>query len=250
MRENGLYLKGEAETLDIIRRWDLKILQGSRGYRFSIDSLILAHLAQPNSRGMILDMGTGCGILALILARRFPEAQVKGIEIQKEMVRRAIRNTEINGLNGQVEILQGSYAQLKDLFSEGSFHYVISNPPYRRVGSGRINPFQERAVARHELFGDLTSLLKNAHYALKPKGKIGLIFTSKRITDLIYIARKEGLEPKRIRFLHSYIHEEAQGIFMEAAKGSRKGETMVEPPFVIYHSPGIYTEEAREVLGE
>jgi len=246
MKEKSLSHKDE--TLDVVKKWGLRIMQKVKGYRFSIDSLILAELAQPLEKGQILDLGTGCGIVALILAKKFPKASIKGVEIQKEMVERAKRNAKINNLEKNVEIVHGSYAKLSDLFAEASFDYVISNPPYRQIGSGRINPYEEKAVARHEIFSDLFTLLKNAYYVLKPKGKLGIIFTARRITDLLYLAREVDLEPKKICFIHSFSHEEAQGVFVESVKGAKRGETIVKPPLVIYESPGVYTKEAQKIL--
>lgn len=238
------------ETLDHLRKWDLRILQGARGYRFSIDSLILASLVHPPHRGRILDLGTGCGVLGLILARQYPQVMVTGIEIQPQLVERARRNVVLNGLEERMEVLEGSYAHIEDLVAEASYHYVITNPPYRRMGTGRLNPQEEKAVARHEMHGGLDALLRAAHYALVPRGKLGIIFTATRTVDLLHLCRLHGVEPKRIRFIHPYVGEEAQSIFLEGVKGGREGEVRVEPPLFIYSAPGIYTLEVARMLGE
>ncbi len=239
-----------SETLDILRKWNLKIIQGARGYRFSIDSLILASLAHPPHRGRILDLGTGCGIVGLILARSHPGITVTGVEIQAQLAQRARKNVALNDMEERMEILEGSYAHIEDLVAEASFQYVITNPPYRRVGTGRLNPQEEKAIARHEMHGGLDALLRATHYALVPKGKLGIIFTATRTVDLLHVCRIHGVEPKRIRFVHPYPGEEAQSIFLEGVKGGKEGEVRVEPPLFIYSSPGVYTREAAEMLGE
>jgi len=238
------------ETLDYLRKWDLRVLQGARGYRFSIDSLILASLVRPPHRGRLLDLGTGCGVLGLIMARQYPRLMVTGVEIQPQLVERARRNVDLNGLGERMEVLEGSYAHIEGLVSEASYQYVITNPPYRRVGTGRLNPQEEKAMARHELHGGLDALLKAAHYALVPKGKLGVIFAATRAVDLLHLCRLYGLEPKRIRFIHPYMGEEAQSIFLEGVKGGKEGEVRVEPPLFVYSAPGVYTLEVAQMLGE
>ncbi len=239
-----------SETLDALKKWDLKVLQGAKGYRFSIDSLLLASLAHPPHRGRVLDLGTGCGILGLILARRYPGIAVTGIEIQPQLAERARKNIALNGLENRMEILEGSYSHIEGLLPEASYQYVITNPPYRKMGTGRLNPLEEKAVARHEMYGGLDALLRAVHYALVPKGKLGIIFTATRTVDLLHLCRLHSVEPKRIRLIHPYPGHEAQSIFLEGVKGGKEGEVRVEPPLFIYSSPGAYTPEVAEMLGE
>ena len=239
-----------SETLDVLRKWDLRVIQGAKGYRFSIDSLILASLAHPPHRGRILDLGAGCGILGLILARRHHSIMVTGVEIQPQLAERARKNVTLNKLEDRVEILVGSYSHIEELVPEASYHYVITNPPYRKVGTGRLNPQEEKAIARHEMHGGLDALLKAVHYALVPKGKLAIIFSATRTVDLLHLCRLHGVEPKRVRLIHPYLGEEAQGIFLEGVKGGKEGEVRVEPPLFIYSSPGTYTSEVAEMLGE
>jgi tRNA1Val (adenine37-N6)-methyltransferase len=172
-RPVGLLYPGE--TLDELRHWNLRVIQSKDGYRFGIDSLLLASLANPPQRGLVLDMGTGCGVLSLILARRFPNVRICAIEIQRALMRRAKRNTEINGLSRNIRVVEGSFTDLPQIVEGDSFDYVITNPPYYRANSGRRNPNSEKAIARHEIHGDLGTLLENAFYALKFRGRLGYI---------------------------------------------------------------------------
>ena len=244
-----MYVKSSNETLDTLRKWDLKIIQGTTGYRFSMDSLLLAAMAHPPHNGKVLDLGAGCGIVSLILAREHPDISITGIEIQPQMAERAKKNVEINGMRERIQIIEGSYGRLAELVPEAGFHYVITNPPYRRVGTGRINPSKEKAIARHELHGGLETLLRASSHALLPKGRLGMIFTPSRLTELLSICRTHGIEAKRIRFIHPYIDHAAQGVFLEGVKDGKKGEVNIEPPLVIYQAPNVYTEGIVEMVG-
>ena len=243
----GLLYPGE--TLDELRHWGLWVIQSKDGYRFGIDSLLLAALANPPKKGLVLDMGTGCGVLSLILARRFSNVRICAVEIQKSLARRAKRNAEMNRLSDSIRVVEGSFTDLNEIVEGDSFDYVITNPPYYQAESGRTNPVAEKAIARHELHGDLGNLIDNAFYALKFRGKIGMIFDALRTVDLVSKMREGGIEPKLIRFIHSLVNKEAKLVFVEGVKGGKKGETRVAPPMVVYKRPHNYHDEVNELIG-
>ncbi len=246
-RPAGLLYPGE--TLDELRHWNLWVIQSKDGYRFGIDSLLLAALASPPQRGLVLDMGTGCGVLSLILARRFPKVRICAIEIQRALARRASRNAQMNGLSENIRVVEGSFTDLSQLVEGDSFDYAITNPPYYRADSGRTNPNAEKAIARHEIHGDLGNLIENAFYALKFKGRLGMIFDALRTVDLLSEMRERGIEPKVVRFIHSMVDQDAKLVFVEGVKGGKKGETRVLPPLVVYKRPHRYHEEVTELIG-
>ena len=241
---------GPEETVDTLKKWHLKVIQGTKGYRFSIDSILLANLVHPPHKGKVLDLGAGCGILGLILASIYRDITITGVEIQPQLVTRARRNVALNDLEDRMEILEGSYSNIKSLLPGSSFHYVITNPPHRKLGTGRINPLEEKAIARHELHGGLEALIKAAHYVLMPKGKLGIIFTATRAVDLIHLCRSHRIEPKRIQFIHPFPDHEAQSVFVEGFKGGKEGEVHIEPPLIIYTVPGVYSSQVAQILGE
>jgi len=241
---------GPEETVDTLKKWHLKVIQGAKGYRFSIDPILLANLVHPPHKGKTLDLGAGCGILGLILARIHRDITITGVEIQPQLATRARRNVALNNLEDRIEILEGSYSHIKNHLPESSFHYVITNPPYRKLGTGRINPLKEKAIARHELHGGLEALMKAVHHVLMPKGKLGIIFTATRAVDLIHLCRSHKIEPKCVRFIHPYPDHEAQSIFVEGFKGGKEGEVRIEPPLIIYTAPGIYSPQVAQILGE
>jgi len=237
------------ETLDELRHWGLWVIQSKDGYRFGIDSLLLASLASPPQRGLVLDMGTGCGVLSLILARRFPNLRICAIEIQRSLARRASRNVKMNGLSNNIRVVEGSFTDLPQIVEGDSFDYAITNPPYYRTDAGRKNPNAEKAIARHEIHGDLATLLENAFYALKFRGKLGMIFDALRTVDLLSQMREKGIEPKLVRFIHSMVDQDAKLVFVEGVKGGKKGETKVAPPLVVYKRPHRYHDEVTELIG-
>ncbi len=238
------------ETVDTLKKWHLKVIQGAKGYRFSIDSILLANLVHPPHKGKVLDLGAGCGILGLILAKIHREITLTGVEIQPQLAARARRNVALNNLEDRIEILEGSYSHIENILPEASFHYVITNPPYRKLGTGRINPLEEKAIARHEVHGGLEALMKAIHHALMPKGRLGIIFTATRAVDVIYLCRTHKIEPKYIRLIHPYPDHEAQSIFIEGVKGGKEGEVRIEPPLTIYTAPGLYSLQMAQILGE
>jgi len=207
----------------------LTVNQPRDGYRFSIDALLLADFVQCKDGQTILDLGTGCGIIALMLAVRYPGIQLVGVEIQAELARVAAENVRANRLEERIRILHQDIKKLRIQQVPEPVHQVISNPPYRRIKSGRVNPDRGKAGARHELFGRLTDFVEAAARMLQLSGRLSCVYPAERLTDLIDHMRPAGLEPKRLRLVHS-----------KREAGARPGLT-VDPPLVIYRSDGRYT---------
>ena len=162
----------DEETVDEILEGSLKIRQSKRGYRFNLDSLILAHFVSLKSRSVNMDLGCGNGVIALVLARRYPSTHWTGLEIQKGLASLSHKNVERNDLGKRVGIVLGDAREVKRNFAANSFDNVIFNPPYRKLSSGRINPLLEKAVARHEIKGSLSDFLAASRYLLKPTGRV------------------------------------------------------------------------------
>ncbi|HEY7534616.1 MAG TPA: methyltransferase domain-containing protein, partial [Thermodesulfobacteriota bacterium] len=154
------------ETLD--GPYDLKIIQKKHGYRYSQDSLQLVDFARVKKNDDVIDLGTGCGVMSLILAKRGLGKRIVGLEVQKELVELARRNIGINGFQERIEVIEGDIRKVRSLFPPGSFDYVITNPPYVEVESGLISPRSEKAIARHEVLCDMNDVLEVMRYILKP----------------------------------------------------------------------------------
>jgi len=208
------------ETLDLFFNGKLQIIQKKKGYRFSVDTLLLSQFVRIRKNERVIDLGTGCGILPLLLSQSTRAHSFVGVEIQKGLVECAEKNVILNHLEDRISILKQDFRELKAIFRPGSFDVALSNPPYREFQTGRINPSTEKAIARHEIKGRLEDLISHASYLLPPKGRCYLIFPALRTVDLFLALRNGKLEPKRIQFVHPRVGEEAKFILTESIKAS------------------------------
>ena len=225
----------------------LLVKQDPAGYRFSIDAILLASHARPRAKERVLDLGTGCGIIPLILAFRHPNVTAIGIEIQKELAQMAIANVEANHLQNQIRVLCQDMRTLTPDAIGGPVDLVVCNPPFHKPKSGRINPDRQRAIARHELKINLADILQTAKRMLRPAGRFVTIYTAERLTDLFVQMRAHGIEPKSMRAVHGQLAAEARLILVSATKGAQPG-TRLQPPVVIYDSKGVYSQEILQMF--
>ena len=237
----------ETVTDDTFFSGRLTVRQPQDGYRFSIDAILLADFMRCKGGQTILDLGTGCGIIPLILAFRYPGLKIYGVEIQDDLARIAAANVRENHLEGRVHILHHDIKGLKLQQVPDQVQHVISNPPYRRLNSGRINPHREKAGARHEVFGRLTDFVAAAARMLQLSGCMTCIYPALRLVDLVDHMRRAGLEPKRLRTVHSRAGEAARLVLLTGVKGGRPG-LEVDQPLVIYQDDGDYTEEVSRMF--
>jgi tRNA1Val (adenine37-N6)-methyltransferase len=239
----------EEETLDEILDGHLRVFQKKKGYRFSLDSILLAHFVSLKPRTTVIDLGCGSGIILLILAKRFPHVNYTGLEIQENLALLAQKNTQLNGLDNRVKILVGDACKIKDIVLAHSFDTVIFNPPYRKLKSGRINPQLEKAIARHEIKGSLKDFLQAAQYLLKSGGRVFTIYPAKRLVELIYFFRQSGIEPKKMKLVYSDNISDAEFVLVEGKSGGRE-ELKIESPLVIYDQYKKYTQEMAGIFTE
>jgi tRNA1Val (adenine37-N6)-methyltransferase len=239
----------EGETLDRILGGKLSVVQKRKGCRFSLDALLLAHFIRPRDKEHILDLGTGGGIVPMILAKRWVCGPIVGLDIQHDLIDMARRSAIINHVTDRVEFIQGDLRQAKDLFDAGSFDVVAFNPPYRRLHSGRMNPNIEKAISRHELTATLDDFLGAAVHCLRRKGRVAVIYPAVRAVKLLSRMRILGLEPKRMMPVYSHETSEGQFILVEGLKGAK--ETLkILPPVFIYDSEREYTASVRRIFCE
>lgn len=218
-------------TLDSIK--DIKLFQPKRGYRFSVDALLLEDFISAKQLHAGMELGAGSGIISILLAKRLKDTKIIAVEIQKSLARCAKKNVVLNELEGRIEILNEDIKNLKKYFPPNKFDFVFSNPPFRKVKSGRLSIDEERAAARHEIKITLNDIITTASYLLKNTGRFYLIYHPFRLIELIGLLHKARLEPKRMKFVHSRIGEEAKMVLIEAVKGSGAW-LKVEQPFYIY----------------
>ncbi|HUL29089.1 MAG TPA: methyltransferase [Thermodesulfobacteriota bacterium] len=226
-----------SETLDVFFNGNLQILQKRKGYRFSVDALLLSQFIKIRKDEKVIDLGTGCGILPLLLSQATKARSFVGVEIQPALVRCARKNVVLNHLEDRISILQRDFRKLREIFRPGSFDVALSNPPYREYRSGKINPSMEKAIARHEIKGKLEDLISIVSYLLPPKGRCYLIFPALRTVDLFVELRNGKLEPKRIQSVHPRIGEEAKFILTESLKSSGVELKVMEPLFLEESGP-------------
>jgi tRNA1Val (adenine37-N6)-methyltransferase len=247
--ERLFQLKKEGETVDTLLGGRLRVLQKKRGYRFSIDSILLAHFVRFGKHARACDLGAGSGVISLILASNFKKAKIAGVEIQHDLVDMTKRSIELNSMQELFKIFHGDVRRIEELFERESFDVVFFNPPYRKLNSGRINPEREKAIARHEIKGTLSDFLSAAEYLLEDGGHVYLIYPAIRSVELMFRMRTLSLEPKRLRMVHSNVSSRAEFVLAEGIK--RGGEELrIESPLFIYKDGGSYSKEMEDIFRE
>jgi len=235
------------ESIDVLGEDKLVLIQPREGYRFSIDSLLLWGFLRTGPDQRWIDLGTGCGILAIALAKISGVRDVTGLEVQSELVSLARRNACLNQVEVLTTFLMTDIRDAGEMKSLGFFDGVCANPPYYPVDSGRINPEPQKAVARHEIRGSMDDFIKAGSRLLKKGGRYVSIIPIQRFGNTLQILTDSDLNLSRMRFVHSYKNQPATLALLEASKG-KKFTLSVEPPLIIYEAPKIYTREVQALM--
>ena len=234
---------------DTLRKHGMSLLQPLRGYRFSLDALLLAEFARIGQDASVIDLGTGCGVIPLVLAAQHQTARFVGVESNPDMAALAVENVCSNSMNARIEIISDDVLTIRSCFPVSSFDLVVSNPPFRSPGTGKISPHKGRDSARHETTAGLVDFLMSAKYLVKPGGRICFIYHPSRLAEFVSRAAELKLALLRLRMVHGTVGAEAKMFLAELAKGSR-GDLKVEAPLIVYDHSGAYTDEVAELLGE
>ena len=203
------------------------MIQSRRGYRFSIDAVLLSQFATVRPGDTVIDLGTGCGIIGLILLLTRSVGSVFGLEIQPYLAELAARNVALNGFQNRMRVIVGDIRHPP--FIPGTADLVICNPPYRKGPSGRINLDSEKAIARHELMVSLGEIIGTARDVLGAKGRLALIYPAVRLVDALSAMRSIGLEPKRMRVIYPRVDSDAKLVLIEATLKGRGGLRVLPP---------------------
>ena len=223
------------------------VYQPKKGFRFGIDSILLAHFLNLKPQDLVLEVGAGSGIISLIALKRFPKAKIFALELESIFIECLKRNILENKLQEKLFIIKGDIKT--PLFKSGIFDVIFSNPPYFKSKSGRKSPYEIENIARRDIEFELDEFLKKVSSLLKNKGKFYLVFTALRLAELIYLLKKNKLEPKLLRLVYSYPGSEAKLVLLLAVKNAKE-EIRIFSPLYIYDSPkGNYTEEVKNMLG-
>lgn len=236
------------ERLDDLQRNGYRIIQDPDKFCFGMDAVLLSGFASAPDGGRVLDLGTGTGIIPILMAAKTGAKELVGLEIQPESAEMANRSVILNDLEEKVKIVEGDIKEAGELFEAASFDVVTSNPPYMIGGHGLQNPDGPKAIARHEVLCDLEDVIKAAARCLKPGGKFYMVHRPFRLAEIMVVMNRYKLEPKRMRLVYPFIDKEPSMVLIEGARGG-KSRITVEPPLIIYESQHKYTKEIYDIYG-
>ncbi len=236
------------ETLDDLQN-GFSIIQGEKSFRYGLDAVLLSGYARVKKGENVLDLGTGTGILPILLAAKTPGRSFTGLEIQKESADMAARSVQYNALGDRVKIVQGDIREAVSIFGAASFDVVVSNPPYMIGDHGLQNPDPALAIARHEVLCTFRELASSAAALLRDRGRLYLVHRPFRLAEILDVLRELHLEPKRMQLVYPYIDREPNLVLIEALKSGRSRMT-VEKPLIVYREPGVYTDDILKIYGD
>ena len=226
----------------------LYIIQDPAKFCFGMDAVLLSHFADIKKGETVLDLGTGTGIIPVLLSSLTEGLHFTGIEIQESCAEMAGRSVKYNHLESRVSILQGDLKDAPERFGRSSFHVVTSNPPYMIGGHGLDNPDYAKAVARHEICCTLEDVVRTTSLVLKDRGRFYMVHRPFRLAEIIMVLRKYRMEPKRMQLVYPYADHEANMVLIEARKDGN-AFLKVEKPLIVYEKPGVYTQEIMKLYG-
>lgn len=234
------------ETLEDLQRDGLKIIQKVDGFRFGADAVLLSDFAKDVPSGKTLDLCTGSGIIPTLLSAKTNTPELFGLEIQEEIAEMARRSAELNGISDRVKICQGDLKIAHEIYGKRQFDVVTCNPPYMPVGTAVVNEADSKTIARHEVCCNLEDVISSASKLVKQKGHFLLVHKPSRLTDILCLMRRYGIEPKRIRFVCKKIGAEPSLVLVD---GAYKGgiELRILPPLFLYNPDGSETDELKRI---
>lgn len=238
------------ERIDDLEFKGLKIIQSEDGFCFGIDSVLLTDFAKEIKEGSnIIDLGTGTGILPILLSGKTKNTKFVGVEIQQEVAQMAEKSVKLNNLNNQIEILNMNILDLKQKYSRNTFDAVVTNPPYKKANTGLINENYKKQVSRHEITASLSDFIETASYLLKDYGSFYMVHRPNRLVDIFYLMRKNQIEPKKIRFVYPNKEKIANLVLI---KGVKKGnpELNFDSNLYVYDEEGKYTKEILQIYNK
>lgn len=239
----------ENERIDDLQYKGLNIIQDNTGFCFGIDSVILSDFAKDIKKGAnVVDLGTGTGILGILLCGKTELNTVTGIEIQEEVADMAKRSVKLNNLENKFKIINSDIKKIfeKNILEKNKYDVVIMNPPYKEMGRGIINGEEKKLISRHEIKATLSDFIKTASGLLKDKGELYIVHKPERLVDIIEEMRGNKLEPKNLKIVYPRSDSESSLILIKAVKGGKKF-LKIEPPLYIYNENGDYTKDIKNI---
>ncbi len=238
----------ENERLDELQRNGYYIIQNPGKFCFGMDAVLLTGFAHAGEEDRLLDMGTGTGIIPILMEAKYHCAHLTGLEIQPDSADMASRSVALNGLSERIDIVTGDIKEADHIFKSASFDCITCNPPYMIGQHGIVNPNAPKAIARHELCCTFEDVAEQAAKLLKPGGHFFLVHRPFRLAELIVTLVRHKLEPKRMQLVYPYVDKEPNMVLLEAVRGGKSRMT-VEKPLIVYREPGVYMPEIYEIYG-
>ncbi|MCQ2492407.1 MAG: tRNA1(Val) (adenine(37)-N6)-methyltransferase [Lachnospiraceae bacterium] len=236
------------ERVDDLQIKGYQIIQKTDGFRFGMDAVLLSSFAKVKRGKKVLDLGTGTGIIPILMEAKTAGGHFTGLEIQKEFVEMANRSILMNGQQDKVEVVEGDIKSAASIFGNESFDVITTNPPYMVDSHGKQNVDDKKAIARHERLCTLEDVIVQSKKLLKAGGSFFMVHRTYRLAEVMHLMVKEGIEPKRIRMVHPYVDKEPNIFLIEGKKGGNS-RIIVEPPLIVYKEPGVYHEEIYDIYG-
>lgn len=236
------------ERIDDLHRNNYKIIQNTNKFCFGMDAVLLSGFARVLQGERVLDLGTGTGIIPILLEAKTEGRHFTGLEIQEESADMARRSVALNKLEDKVDIVIGDIKEASSIFELASFDVVTSNPPYMNHNHGIVNPSESKAIARHEILCTLEDVIREAGKLLRPGGRFYLVHRPFRLVEIMNTLSTYKLEPKRMKLVYPYVDKEPNMILLECIKGA-KSMIKVEAPLIVYKEQGVYTDEIYEIYG-
>lgn len=240
----------ENERIDDLEYKNLKIVQDKDGFCFGIDSVLLSDFAKEiRSKSIVLDLGTGNGVLGILLCGKTNLSKIYGVEIQEDIANIAQKSINLNKLNNRFEIINDNIKNLNSYFKNDSIDAIISNPPYKKDNSGLKNESQKKLIARHEITANLEDFISVSSKLLKSNCSLYMVHRPERLADLFYLLKKYKLEPKKLRFVQSFTNSKPKFFLIKATKNANSFLN-IEQPLIIYNSDGSYTDEILKIYNK
>ena len=239
----------ENERIDDLEFKNLKIIQNKDGFCFGIDSILLVDFAKNIKNAKVIDLGTGTGIIPILLSSKTENTSFVGVEVQPEVCKMAERSVKLNNLENKIEILNLDILDLSKKYPQSSFDIVISNPPYKKINTGIVNENNKKLISRHETTASLEDFIKTATFLLKDFGELYMVHRPERLVDILSIMRKYKIEPKKIKFVYPNKNKKTHLVLI---KGINKGNPFLEfeNNLYVYDENGNYTQEVLKIYNK
>lgn len=245
--KNRVVLK-ENERIDDLERNGYHIIQDTKRFCFGMDAVLLSGFARVKEGAHVLDLGTGTGIIPILLEGKTKAEHLTGLEIQEDSADMARRSVLLNGLEDKIDIVTGDIKEAESLFDAASFDVITCNPPYMIGKHGITNEGNAKAIARHEILCTLEDIVSRAAKLLKPGGNFFMVHRPFRLAEIMAVLQAYKLEPKRMQLVYPFVDKEPNMVLIEANRGGKPRLT-VEKPLIVYKEPGVYMPDIYEIYG-